>query len=217
MLSRLPLIILAAHAILTQAACGQDSAGPDEDRMTQDEANALVQGLYGGALLVYGETLLQADPMVFAVLPPGVAFPLDSTIPCADGGETVFSGSATISSSSAQDPLAAELSGILAITGCTFTSGGVPFALDSDPGLAQAGTVLFSLETFGFSLDIAFSGALNWTSGTRSGSCSLDNAITAEISLPDVALSGAVPTATVTGSVCGLGVSRDIALTSATP
>lgn len=215
--SRLPLVLLASHALLAQAACGQDSAAPDEDRMTRDEANALVQGLYGGTLLAYGETLLRADPLILAALPPGVAFPLESTIPCVGGGETVFSGSATISANNAQDSLAAELSGTLAVTGCTFTGEGVTFTLDSGRGLAQTGTLLFSMETFSFSLDIASSGSFDWTSGTKSGSCGLDNAITAGVSLVDAALSGAVPTATVTGSVCGHGVDREINLTSATP
>ena len=168
--------------------------------------------MYGGNLLVYGETLLQADPTALTVIPPGVPFPLDATIPCTGGGEAVFSGNATFSADEAQGSLTAELSGTLAATGCTFTGDNVTFVLDSDPGLVQTGTVFISMETFNFSLDAVSSGAFSWTSGTRSGSCNLDNAITAEISLMDAALSGAVPTAAVTGSVCGLSVNLDIDL-----
>ncbi len=214
-LSRLLLVSLLAQTTLALTAC--DSATePEEDQMTQEEANALMQGLYGGNLLVYGETLLQADPTALTVIPPGVPFPLDATIPCTSGGEAVFSGSATFSVNEAQSSLSAELSGTLAAAGCTFTGDNVTFALDSDPGLAQTGTVTIELETFSFSLEVASSGAFSWTSGTRSGSCDLNNAITAHISLMEAALSGAVPTATVSGSVCGLSVNRDIELTATT-
>ena len=208
------LVLLAT--ILALAACGDDSAGPAEDRMTQDEANALAQGLYGGTLLAYADTLLQADATLLTVLPPGVPFPLDATIPCSGGGEAVFSGDATISGMDMEARLQVDVSGTLAAAGCTFTNDNVTLSLDSDPGLAQTLLVTISLETFSFSLDAASSGAFNWTSGTRSGSCTLDNAVTAEISLADAALGGVVPTATVTGSVCGLGVSREIELATAT-
>ena len=109
-----------------------------------------------------------------------------------------------------------ELSGTLTPSGCTFTGGGTTFVLDSNPGLAQTGSVILVLEDFSFSINIMSSGSFNWTSGTRSGSCDLDNAITAEISMVDAALSGAIPTATITGSVCGLSVNRDIELTAMT-
>lgn len=211
---RLLLIMLLAPTTLALAAC--DSATePEEDQMTQDEANALVQGLYGGSLLSYGGLLLQADPEMLTLVPPGAPLPLDATVPCSEAGEAAFSGSATISINEAQGSIELELAGTLTPSGCTFTGNGATFVLDSNPGLAQTGTVFISLEAFSFSVNIASSGSFGWTSGIRSGSCNLDNAITAEISMVD-ALSGAVPTATVTGSVCGLSVSHDIELTATT-
>ena len=107
-----------------------------------------------------------------------------------------------------------ELSGTLTPSGCTFTGGGATFVLESNPGLAQTGSVVLVLEDFSFSINITSSGSFSWTSGTRSGSCDLDNTITSEISMVDSALSGAIPTATITGSVCGLSVNRDIELTA---
>lgn len=216
MSSRLPLAFLLAQTILALAACGDDSAGPDEDRMTQDEANALVQGLYGGSLLAYGGLLLQADPAMLTLVPPGAPLPLEAAAPCTEGGEAGFSGSATISMDEARGSMELELSGTLTPSGCTFTGGGATFVLDSNPGLAQTGSVIVVLETFNFSISITSSGSFNWTSGTRSGSCDLDNTITSEISMIDTALSGTVPTATITGSVCGLSVNRDIELTATT-
>ena len=216
MSSRLPLAFLLAQTILALAACGDDSAGPDEDRMTQDEANALVQGLYGGSLLAYGGLLLQADPAMLTLVPPGAPLPLEAAAPCTEGGEAGFSGSATISMDEARGSLELELSGTLTPSGCTFTGGGATFVLDSNPGLAQTGSVIVVLETFNFSISITSSGSFSWTSGTRSGSCDLDNTITSEISMIDTALSGTVPTATITGSVCGLSVNRDIELTATT-
>ena len=209
---RLLPVLLLAPITLALAAC-ESSTEPDGDQMTQDEANALVQGLYGGSLLSYGGLLLQADPEMLTLVPPGAPLPLDATVPCSEAGEAAFSGSATLSINEAQGSIELELTGTLTPSGCTFTGSGTTFVLDSNPGLAQTGTVFISLEEFSFSVNIASSGSFGWTSGTRSGSCDLDNAITSEISMVDAALSGAVPTATVTGSVCGLSVNHDIALT----
>ena len=124
----------------------------------------------------------------------------------------MFSGDATISVNETQGSMAVNLSGTLAAAGCSFTADGVTFALDSDPGLVQSGSINISLETFTFTLDITSSGSFSWTSGTRAGSCSLDNAVTAEFSMMEAALSGAIPTATVSGSVCGVSVNHDINL-----
>ena len=212
---KLILALLLVPTTLALTAC-ESSTEPDGDQMTQNEANALVQGLYGGSLLAYGGLLLQADPEMLTVVPPGAPLPLEGATPCTGGGEAGFSGSATISIDEAQGSLELELAGTLTPSGCTFTGDGATFVLDSNPGLAQTGTVFISLEAFNFSINIMSSGSFSWTSGTRSGSCDLDNTITSEISMVDAALSGAIPTATVTGSVCGLSVNRDIELTAAT-
>lgn len=214
-ISPILLVLLLAPATLAPTAC-ESTAEPDGDRMTQDEANALVQGLYGGSLLAYGGLLLQADPAMLTLVPPGTPLPLDAATPCAEGGEAAFSGSATISMDEARGSLEVELSGTLTHSGCTFTGGGTTFVLDGNPGLAQTGSVIAVLETFNFSIDITSSGSFNWTSGAKSGSCDLDNTITSEISMIDTALGGAIPTATITGSVCGLSVNRDIELTAVT-
>lgn len=212
---KLLLVLLLVPTTLALTAC-ESSTEPDGDRMTQDEANALVQGLYGGSLLAYGGILLQADPDMLTVVPPGTPLPLEGTAPCDQGGQAAFSGSATISIDEARGSIEVELSGTLTPSGCTFTGDGATFVLESNPGLAQTGSVILVLEDFSFSINITSSGSFNWTSGTRSGSCDLDNTITSEISMVDSALSGAIPTATITGSVCGLSVNRDIELTAMT-
>ena len=212
---KLLLVLLLVPTTFALTAC-ESSTEPDGDQMTQNEANALVQGLYGGSLLAYGGILLQADPDMLTLVPPGAPLPLDAAAPCAEGGEAAFSGSATISIDEARGSLEVELSGTLTPSGCTFTGGGATFVLESNPGLAQTGSVILVLEDFSFSINITSSGSFNWMSGTRSGSCDLDNTITSEISMVDSALSGAIPTATITGSVCGLSVNRDIELTATT-
>lgn len=205
-------VLLFVPTTFALTAC-ESSTEPDGDQMTQDEANALVQGLYSGSLLAYGGILLNDDPAMFTAVPPGAPLPVDVAAPCTEGGEAAFSGSVMISIDEARGSIELELSGTLAPSGCTFTGGGATFVLDSNPGLAQTGSVIAVLEDFSFSINITSSGSFNWTSGTRSGSCDLDNTITSEISMIDAALSGAIPTATITGSVCGLSVNRDIELT----
>lgn len=212
---KLILALLLVPTTFALTAC-ESSTEPDGDQMTQDEANALVQGLYGGSLLAYGGILLNGDPAMLTAVPPGAPLPVDAAAPCADGGQAAFSGSVMISIDEARGSIELELSGTLAPSGCTFTGGGATFVLDSNPGLAQTGSVIAVLEDFSFSINITSSGSFSWTSGTRSGSCDLDNTITSEISMVDAALSGAIPTATITGSVCGLSVNRDIELTAMT-
>ena len=60
---KLLLVLLLVPTTFALTAC-ESSTEPDGDQMTQDEANALVQGLYGGSLLAYGGILLQADPEI---------------------------------------------------------------------------------------------------------------------------------------------------------
>ena len=206
-------VLLLAAVALSLTACGS-ATEPDEDPITPQEADALVQELYGGSLLAYGGLLLQADPAMLTVIPPGAPLPVEAAAPCDGGGEATFSGSVTIAVNEADASIELGLSGTLTPRGCTLTGDGATLVLNGDPGLAQEGTVRISLDDFSFSIDIASSGSFKWTSGTRSGGCTLENTIAAQISMVDVALVGAVPTATVTGSVCGLSVNREIALAS---
>ena len=209
MRSRL-LVLLVAQAVLAPAACIEGIAGPDEDVMTQEEANALVQGLYGGNLLLLGESFLPGDPTTTPAVPPGTPLPINATIPCTGGGEAVFSGSGTISLAATQNSMLVQISGTLVARDCTFTADQVTFTLDSE-GLEQSSSITIVQEDFTFAITITTSGSFSWTSGPRAGSCTLDNTITADLSLED-ALRGTVPTATVSGSVCSLNVNREINL-----
>ena len=195
--------LLAAPTALVLGGC--ESIWPsDEDVMTQTEANAFAEGLYDGSLLDFEDLLAPADPEVAL---PGVPIPVEAVIPCTGGGKAAFSGNATVSLDEAQGVFSTEVSGTLTADGCTFTSDGLGFALDTESGLAQRIVVSFSFETLTLSFDMTSSGSFGWSQGIRVGSCSLDNTITAEATAAESA-----PTATVEGSVCGLTVDRTINL-----
>ena len=207
---RLPLIMLLAQTTLALAACGDDSAGPDEDQMTQDEANALARALYGGELLTFSQDLSAVQD-----IPPGVTLPVESTLRCQGGGQATFSGQASSFVTAAGDSLGMRLSGVLIPTACVVSGDGVTFTLDGMPGIEQEGSVAIALATFTTVLDFTASGSVNWTSGTRAGNCGVDTAINAviEISLDP---SAPPPTATVTGSLCGRTIDRAITLAAIT-
>ena len=211
MSSRLSLVFfLLAQTTLALAACRDDSAGPDEDQMTQDEANALALALYGGELLTLGQ-----DMSAVQNIPPGATLPVESTLPCQGGGQATFSGQVSSFVTAAEDSLGMRLSGVLIPTACVVTGDGVTFTLDGMPGIEQEGSITIALSTFTTVLDFTASGSVNWTSGTRAGNCGVDTAINGviEISLDP---SAPPPTATVTGLLCGRTIDRTITLPATT-
>lgn len=203
----IPVALLAAQTAGLLGGCESTSA-PDEDVMTQAEANAFSEGLYDGSLLDLEKLLAPADPEVAL---PGVPIPVEAVIPCTGGGEAAFLGNATVTVDESEGVFSTEVSGTLIANGCAFTSDSLGFVLDTKSGLAQRIVVSFSFETLTFAFDMTSSGSFGWAQGTRMGSCVLDNVITAEASATDPA-----PTATVEGSVCGLTVDRIINLGIAT-
>ena len=206
MSSRLPLVLLLAQTTLALAGCRDDSAGPDEDQMTQDEANALAQALYGGELLTFGQ-----DMSAVQDVPPGVTLPVESTLPCQGGGHATFSGQVSAFVTPAEESLGMRLSGVLIPTACVVSGDGVTFTLDGMPSIEQEGSITIALSTFTTTLDFAASGSVNWTSGTRAGNCGVDTSINGVIEL-SLDPSAPPPTATVTGSLCGRTIDRTITL-----
>lgn len=200
------LVLLLAPTILALAACRDDSAGPGEDRMTQDEANALAQALYGGELLTFGQ-----DMSAVQNIPPGATIPVETTLPCQGGGQATFSGQVSGFLSAVQDSLGMRLSGVLIPTGCVVSGDGVTFTLDGMPSIEQEGSIAIALSTFTTVLDFSASGSVNWTSGTKAGNCGVDTDIDAVIEI-NLDPSAPRPTATVTGSLCGRTIDRTITL-----
>ena len=208
MSSRLLLALLLALATLAPAACGDDDpAGPAEDQMTQEEANALAQALYGGNLLTFG----YSDQSAVQTVPPGVTLPVETTLDCQGGGHATFSGQASTFMSSAEDSLGIRLSGVLIPTACVLTGGGTSFTLDGMPSIEQEGSVVIELATFTTVLAFTASGSVNWTSGDRAGTCAVDTAIDATIEI-DLSAGATPPTAQVTGSLCGNTIDTTITL-----
>ena len=208
MFSRLLLVLLLAQATLALAACSDDDpAGPNEDQMTQEEANALAQALYGGELLTLG----YSDPGSVQNLPPGATLPVDATLDCQGGGQATFSGQASSFLSAAEDSLGIRLSGVLIPTACVVTGDGATFTLDGMPSIEQDGSIAIALSSFTTVLSFTASGSVNWMGGDRAGNCGVDTAINAVIEL-NLAPGAPAPTAQVTGSLCGRTIDRTITL-----
>lgn len=197
------LIVMLSLTSLALTGCGETTA--PEPLMTDAEAAALVQGLYGGELLVHGE-IFHLGPYPAPVQLPGPL--VNTTIPCADGGDATFKGVAASKLHAGQ--VTAEVSGSLAARGCAFRSDGLGLVVDSD-GLAQSIRVSLVPRLASILLEAESSGTLGWAAGQRSGRCELANMVTSRIPL-EALWRGAAPVAQVSGTVCGREIDQELHL-----
>ncbi len=197
---RFPLLLVTAA--LAPMACG-DVAGPDP-ALTEAEAAALVQELYGGRLLAHGE-IFHLGPYP-APKVSKVRSPMRVEIPCVQGGGASFKGDAMLAL--AEGTLSAELEGTLTATDCAFSGDDESFVMDSD-GLAQTIRITLSYGA-DILIEADVSGTLRWTLGERAGRCDLTNTLKSRVSREDAA-AGIAP-ARVEGMVCGWTMDRAVTL-----
>ncbi len=197
------LIVVLSSTAPALTGCGKTTA--PEPLMTDAEAAALVQGLYGGELLVHGE-IFHLGPYPAPVLLPDPL--VNATIPCADGGGATFKGVAASRLHTGQ--VTAEVSGSLAAKNCAFRSDGLRLVVDSD-GLAQSIRVTLVPRLASILLEAESAGTLDWAAGQRSGRCEVANVVTSRIAL-EVVSRGAAPVAQISGTVCGREIDRELLL-----
>lgn len=192
-------------ASLALAGCAEITA--PEPLMTEAEAAALVQGLYGGKLLVHGE-VFHLGPYPSPVPSLGRLSPVNAAIPCADGGDATFEGRGTAEVYAGE--ITAEVSGSLAARNCAFQSDGLALVVDSQE-LAQSIRITLAPRLAAVVLEAESSGGLAWAAGPRGGRCEVANKVTSRISL-EALWDGAAPVARVSGTVCGREIDREVQL-----
>lgn len=200
---RLCFVLVLVPTVLAPMGCG-DVAGPDQT-LTDAETAALVQGLYGGRLLVHRE-IFHIGPYASFKVSMGRS-PVRAEIPCARGGRALFAGDVMLTL--ADGVLSGALEGTLTASDCAFSAADVPFLMDSD-NLAQTIRITLSNDT-GIQIEADVSGTLTWAVGNRRGRCDVASKLESRISFEDAAAEIAPP-AQVSGTVCGRAIEHEITL-----
>ena len=181
-------IIATLTALLI--ACGDDTAAPEVEPLTQVEVNALMAAINALGATEGGGTDEELELGTTS-----------STVPCPLGGQMSITGQVVDMSPS--DGIRFDFDFTMPPQGCQVRGNGMTFTLDGSPNLRQVGA--FEVEGFfeSLTLDISLVGTLGWKLGTRSGRCAIDLSGTARAD--DSGESG-----TLSGTVCGVDYSQDL-------
>jgi hypothetical protein len=174
------------------AACGGDSGTePEVDALTESEVTALMAALESMGALETGGTTAELEVGANS-----------TTQPCPLGGVIEVSGD--ITDHSAGDTLAFEFDVTVVHQACIVSGNGLTFTLSGSPSLRQVGNVsLVGLFLGNGSLTASLVGALEWTTGARSGVCSINVSMSAEV------VEG-IEAGSATGTVCGIDYTQDL-------
>lgn len=172
--------------------CGDDATGPEEDMLTLEESEALMEviqliGVQGSEeeLATFGGTI---------------------TVSCPGGGEVTASGTAIPSGTETGGVLSLDLT--LVPTDCVVTADGRTFTLNGSPSLRETGTFGVSIPTeltVLWEIDLAFFGTLAYELGGRSGICDISARTVLQVDLAALSQTGSS-----SGTVCGNTVDVDL-------
>ncbi len=147
-----------------------DSSEPDENRPLSEEETV---GLLEGMMAVMADTM----PQITAIHGPE-----EFTIACPQGGEARARISATDNASG--DTVSTGLGINFVPAGCGIKgSEGTDFVLDANPGVDYSLNIRIVGFFDDFGIDGGLAGTLDWMVETRSGTCSMDMDLEAELDL----------------------------------
>ena len=198
---------LSCALVLGLAACGDSGTGPDEDELTEEEFEALLEVMVAlsdigiGAVAAPGPgpaAVLQA----FGTAALAQQFDIDpTTVDCPLGGSVLLEGTAII------DDEAEQLDMALTLThqSCRASaqSSGLQFTLDGNPDVDYEFFIDFDDDDFDMEIDQ--NGSIEWSTGGRSGTCDIDVHMEFVGNLANQDFSGFV-----SGTVCGRDASGSV-------
>ena len=161
----------AAMTLVTLVACGDGGTGPD-DQLTLAEAQAL-----------FTASNLEALDYEFLDISPSGQ--ISGTSPCPQGGRIDLAGTAV-----AQSGTTVRMDYTTSFHDCAGPSDVGVFTMDGT--LRQVGTFVFSQTGESLTVDFEMDGRLDWSLGSRSGSCTFD-----------LRMSGTDENISISGTVCG--------------
>ncbi len=204
---------LCAVAALGLTGCGGNftaSGDPLSDSEAADLASALAEGGFAG-FGTFGAAAPSRAPREAAT---SITVAIDEAPPCDGGGTTAIKGSMTADVNQAGTGGTFKFNYTVAPNGCKVTtSGGKTFTLTGDPNLKVQGDFTFSDTgtASSFQGSLTYDGKFNWTSSDgRAGACGVD--LTANYNF-SFNTSGSSGSATLTGTVCGVTVNRQVTVT----
>lgn len=196
----------ALALLLTTAACG-DSVTEVVGDLTQAEAEALAEVVAGTVLSTWeGE-----GAAATAARGPSLATynqQLSLEAPCEFGGSVAIDGEIDVVTNDETEELESlEYTVTQAHSGCVAESGdGVRFTLDGAPNVTA--NLLVLAEGDLISMDGSYSGAVDWSTDGKEGTCTLS----VEFSM-DLNVAAETGSATMSGTVCGMSFSNSVDVT----
>jgi len=185
---------------LALAACGDDGTGPDEDELTEEEFEALLEVMV--ALSDIGLEAVDGAPPAAAPAAVPQSFEIDPvTVPCPQGGSVLLEGDAIVDNDVEQ--LDMTLSLTHQACRATSQSSGLQFTIDGDPDIDYEFFIDFDDDDFDMEIDQE--GAIEWSTGGRSGTCAMDIHIEFVGNITTQEFSGFV-----SGTVCGRDASGSL-------
>ena len=193
----------ALALLLATAACG-DSATDVMGDLTEAEAAALAEVVAGTVVSTVeanGAAATAARGPALATINQQVSF----EAPCELGGTVAIDGALDLVTNDETEELESlEYSVTQAHDGCvTESQDGTTFTLDGAPNVTANLVVLAEGEAV--SMDGSYSGAVDWATDGKSGTCTLS----VEFSL-DLNLGSDTGSAMMSGTVCGMSFSNSV-------
>lgn len=201
---RISLGGMALLATLAMAACG-DSPTDTLGELSQEEAEALAQ--------VVGQTVFstwtEAEAPVQG-LAPVAALIIESDVaveaPCPLGGQVAISGTLVMDIDEVTEDVTLDYSVAQVHQDCSASSEeGIVFTLNGAPNI----TADLFLESVGEALSMTggYSGAVDWVTGDKAGTCSLSVEFSVEMNPVTEVGSGSI-----SGTVCGTSFTETVSV-----
>ena len=209
-MSKRVLFGLAPMLALGLAACGSGFTSSG-DLLNATEANELAEALVeGGAagLSGFGAAAPSRAPGAVATT---ISEAIHDTIPCT-GGDVVLDGNASVTGSQGSSSVTVGFNYTVTHQGCQLPAGGKTFTVNGDPNIKAQGDFTLTAGTSSSTFDgsLSYNGKFDWTSSdSRAGICGVDLTANYDFTFG----TSTTGSATLTGSVCGVSVNRQITVT----
>ncbi len=200
--------LFAPLVIAALVACSDDPTSPVVgDELTEAEVGVMLGVLMESGGLGPGALGLGFDgAQAPAATEGGQSFVIEETSPCPNGGSVTFSGDGSVGPEG--ESFAFDLTQFHDGCGATSSEDGSQWTFDGAPSITTS--LSGSVTETDFDLQGSQSGGLDWRTGSRSGSCSIELSFSFSASDDDA---GGTFSGAISGSVCAVDVSQSFEFT----
>lgn len=194
------------------AACSDDNPAGPSNELTAAEANDIVGvitqlALQQGFLALSESPAGTASPGEPAAAPAVFSHEVSFTTDCPQGGTVAVAVGLSGATDDETGAVDTELVMTQTHAGCQAPGAdtGRSYTLDGAPSVTVSMAVQSEPDTGGFNATAHFGGAVDWSTGDRGGTCSLD----LDIAVYGNALTGS-GTSTTSGTACGVAIESTV-------